>query len=238
MTTPPSGTRAEIINNLIVGLKAGGHWSQLDVFYVFAAHAEDAALLNWRNPATHVPAGVSSPTFTADEGFAGDGAASYVRTNYTPSTEAVSYAQDNASMWAWCRTNAAAANTAICGGGNSGNLNLINPRNASDLMSYVINDNTASTVSNTDSTGFFGVTRSVATTQEAWKNGASLGSAAVTSVGLPAREQYICCYNLGGTASAFTTRQIAGAAWGASLAGLESVFYSRLLTYMQAVGAA
>ena len=102
-------------------------------------------------------------------------------------------------------------------------------------MTIRVNDATSGSVAMTDSTGFFGATRAIASTKKAWKNGIQQGSDfAVASTGLPTQEAWIC----GASAANFGFRQIAAAAWGSSLAGKESGFYNAVLAYMQAVGAA
>lgn len=78
MTVAPSRSRQLAINRLIGRLIAAGLWQHaaFDGFYVFAAHDAQAARLNWF--AANAASAVSSPTFTVDQGYAGDGAAAYL----------------------------------------------------------------------------------------------------------------------------------------------------------------
>ena len=103
-TTPATMARQQLINTLVVALKAGGTssiWSNSDVIYVLAAADSQAALINWRNPGTFNATAVNSPTHKVDRGFTGDGASSRVDTGWTPSTNGIKYIRDNASAWAW-----------------------------------------------------------------------------------------------------------------------------------------
>jgi hypothetical protein len=88
--TLPSAGQQTLQNQLVVDLKDGGIWAKLDTFYAFATDGDsDYATLNWKTPASFQATKVSSPTFTSNEGFNGDGAASYLTTNYDLATNGV-----------------------------------------------------------------------------------------------------------------------------------------------------
>lgn len=65
MTTQPDATRKGHINTLIASLKAEGIWSKLDCFFMFAAHDQQAAYLDWIADRTAVNVG-TGPNFTAN----------------------------------------------------------------------------------------------------------------------------------------------------------------------------
>lgn len=234
MTTPPTTARKAQINTLILALKAAGVWSLLDVFYVLAAADSQAARLNWKTPGTFDAVAVSSPSFTADRGYTGDGSTSRLRTQFTPSVNGVNYTQNDAAAWLWNLTE---------GQDNTGQElgNAVTPRtftrirNTSNQAIMAVNSgSTSTTVANSTALGFFGSQRVSGTTVNVFKNGASLGTSAPGAAAITATEQWIC----GANSTVFSARQIAAASWGASLAGKEAAFYSALLTYMQSVGAA
>jgi hypothetical protein len=235
MTSAPDAPRKGHTNALIKGLKTDGIWSLLDILYVTAAHDAQAAGLNWKTPASFSLIAVNSPTFTADRGYAGNGTTARLRTQFTPSTNGVNVTQDSGSLWLWVRSNAQGAHEA----GNTGAspFMLLNPRDATDVTRFSVNDGAASFTggTHTDSAKFWGASRAASGTKKLWRNGVQFGSdVSVTSTGLSSIEQWIC----GANATNFGTRQISAAAWGSALTGLESALYNRLLTYMQAVGAA
>lgn len=234
MTTPPSSLRARQINALIRNLIVAGIWSRLDLLYVLAAHSSQAALLNWKNPGTFTAIEVNSPTFTVDRGYTGDGATSRLRTQFVPSTNGVSFTQDNASIWAWSLTDAAASIVDVGNSSGAPSSHVIT-RSATGNLVVRLTDATNGTTANAASLGLHGGSRASSTTRKNWKNGAQLGAdISVTSTGLPTQEQWICA----GNATSFSTKQIAMAAWAASLTGLEAAFYNAMLPYMQGVGAA
>jgi hypothetical protein len=233
MTVPPSNTRRALINTAILGLKSSGVWDNLDVLYVLAAHDSQAALLNWKSPGNFTAIAVNSPTFTIDKGYTGDGSTSRLRTQYTPSTNGVKFTQNDASVWAWSLTDGQGASRDI--GNASGVQSTFVIRSALDQISIIVNDGTGSAQSNSTATGLIGASRVSSTVKRAWRNGAQIGTdASVTSTGVPSSEQWIC----GANSTAFSSRQFALAAWGASLTGKESAFYTTMLAYLQGVGAA
>jgi hypothetical protein len=73
MTTQPSNGRKVLIDNLITDLMDAGVWDKLGVFYVHAAHHEQAGRLNWKNPAFGLLTRVNSMAFAVDGGFTGNG---------------------------------------------------------------------------------------------------------------------------------------------------------------------
>lgn len=68
MSVQPDATRKGLINACIVSLKASGVWAKEDWLVVFAAHDEQAGLLNWKDPSQSFSK-VGLVTFTTDRGF-------------------------------------------------------------------------------------------------------------------------------------------------------------------------
>jgi hypothetical protein len=234
MTSQPDATRKALINGLIAGLKADGIWSQLDLFYITAAHDAQAALLNWKSPGTFDLIAVNSPGFTVDRGYTGDGASSRLRTQYIPSTHAVNLTQNSASAWVWSRTAAAASTTIGDIGNTTGNRISVVARNNVDNQRTWINDTTASDRAVVTGAGLSGTSRTASGVKKLWKDGSQLGADfAVTSTGLPTTEQWV----LGANSGHFSVKEIAAALWGSSLSGLETSLKNRLQTYMTGVGA-
>jgi len=114
--TAPSSAQQTLQNTLVEDLKTAGVWSKLDVFYVFATDGDsDFATLNWKAPSSYQTTKVNSPTFTTDSGFSGDGSSSYLDTNFTISTDAVNYAQNNASTFVYINNDLSQSDSAPYG---------------------------------------------------------------------------------------------------------------------------
>lgn len=104
MVVPPNNFRKANIAQLIQKLYAGGVWAKTDAMWVFAAHDEQAARLNWITPGTYTCTAVNSPTFVTDRSFAGNGSSSYLDTNFAPNTNAVQLTQNSAHYSLYLRT--------------------------------------------------------------------------------------------------------------------------------------
>lgn len=102
MPTQPTAARQVIINATLIALRAAGLLGKLDVLYVCATEVADQSLCNWVDP-TKFHATNNSAVFTANRGWLG-GAGTYIQPNWTPSTDAVNYTLNNASVFAWTPT--------------------------------------------------------------------------------------------------------------------------------------
>jgi hypothetical protein len=95
--TLPSASQQILQNQLVLDLKAGGIWSKLDTFAVFATDGNsDFALIDWKRLSQYTA--VNSPTFTSNEGFQGNGTSSYIDTNYNPLTSGVNFTLNDACI--------------------------------------------------------------------------------------------------------------------------------------------
>jgi hypothetical protein len=95
--TLPSAGQQILQNQLVLDLKAGGIWSKLDTFGVWATDGDsDFALIDWKRLTQYTA--VNSPTFTTNVGFQGNGTSSYIDSNYNASTSGVNYTLSNYSF--------------------------------------------------------------------------------------------------------------------------------------------
>jgi hypothetical protein len=104
--TLPNDSQKIVQNQLVLDLKAGGVWSELDVFYVFATGTgatNTFASLNWKAP-TSYQATLNNPlAFATNNGLTASSTGN-VSTNFIPSTNGVKYILNNASRFAWVHT--------------------------------------------------------------------------------------------------------------------------------------
>lgn len=233
MTTQPSPARKSLINTTIVGLKDAGVWSKLDALYVPAAHDAQAARRNWLADEYNLTA-VSAPTFTVDRGYAGDGTSSYLDTGMNPSTAVgLLQGQDDLSIMLWSLTGGQSNN------GDIGNSNaFISPRTTTNILNLRVNSPSSVTTPNTDATGMFVATRTSSSQVQAYRNGSTFGAILASTSAAPESAAYRVCGRSGAFVSS-SIRQSAAASFGPRLSVQEtSDFYTILLAYMQAVGAA
>ncbi len=234
-TSGLDATHVTAYTSLICGLVSDGVWAKLDALYILATQDSTTAKLNLVQNLYNLTA-VSAPTFTVDRGYTGGGTGSgkYLDTGFEPDIVTANYTLNSAHISVWDRTSRGSAvevQMASEGGGDSTNIATQIGGNA--LMR--INDNPAgSSYANADAQGWFLANRTGASAETGYKNAVSIGTD-TTTAGLP-NANIILLANSG---PAFeTTDQLSMASIGASLSGAQiTAFYSRLQTYMTAVGA-
>jgi hypothetical protein len=130
--TLPSLSQQVKQNKLLKDLKTANVWGNLDVFYMFATDGNNLfATLNWRNPNIAQSTLVNSPTFTQNQGFAGNGTSSYINTNYNPSTfVSPKYLVNDASLGWHKRTTGTISTSRNIVSVASGRINIVNANSA------------------------------------------------------------------------------------------------------------
>jgi hypothetical protein len=236
MTPQPDNARKVVIDTFIRALVSGGIWGSLDALYVFAAHDEQAALLNWVNPGTFDATAVNAPTFTTDRGFTGNGTDSEINSGFNLSTDGTNYVLDSATVFARALNNLAAGVSPLWGTNSGDHYGNGFPRFSGDIT--VFNCNTSGGASNievasSDGRGFWSVTRSASDAQALYLDGSGIGTGSQASATLPNA-------TLRGLRSAttFGAFQIASLGCGAHLdATKQAALASAESAYMEAVGA-
>jgi len=228
MTTEPTYYRKVLINRLIVDLKDAAIWSELDALYLFAAHASQAALLNWKST-SHTA--TTSATFTADRGFLGDGATTYIDTN----CQGPSVADSDHAFGVWLNVDGADAGHGIGGDDTS---YAIRPNGlGSGFYSYSGGAAEQSVVV-ANGLGFSAVTRTAAGSYTMQKDGAQTSKTAAVGGTTSAVDWFVLAANDGGgSPTGFSASRAAAAFIGSGLTtGQLSTMYSALSAYLAAVG--
>lgn len=232
-----SVARKDLIDSLVKYLKADTIWTNLDVLYLFAAEDTGQANANWIGSSyTATRPGSTKPTLARDSGYTGDGSAGYVNLNWAPSS-GTSFTQNSACYGVFVRTNVGEAGF-VTGSGNAGtNFDRFNPRNASNIATYSINESSQPTVSNTDSRGLFAINRSGSSATQLYKNGVSISTNSGASTGRSTVNMLVCAINANGSIANYSTRQISMFFAGASMSAYrQSQFYKRIEWYLNRLG--
>lgn len=235
-STPPTGARKALINTYITSLVSAGIWAKLDALYLFAAADTQGAGLNWVQNLYNCTL-VSSPTFTADRGYTGNGTSAYIDSGFNPaSASSPKYVQNDASVALWSRTSGTST-VSDAGEFDGTDGTSILCRGLTDNTNFRVNNasgiNTVGAV--TDGTGLFSVRRTAPNALKAYRNGVSLGTDGATSTAVNS----LTVKFLTATAATFSSRQLAMGRIGQSLTDAEEVtFYNSTLAYLQGVGAA
>lgn len=240
-TTPPDAARKALINSFVVAEKANGNWAKISALYFLAAADSQAAGINWINPGGTAITPVSSPTFTTDRGYQGNGTSSYLDTGLAANLTAT---QNDVSLGAYVNAGTdAATNTQVMGAQITAPTSTglyLRPRNTGDVISGRVqtsaNINTGSVAT---VMGLSTLDRSVSTTQEGYRNGTQTASVASTSNGVTTTTMFLLASNNSlGAGTGFFNKQVAFAYWGQSLGSTgQANLYTDVLAYLTAVGA-
>ncbi len=236
MTVTPDSTRQSLINTTIVDLKAAGIWSKIDRLHIYAAHDEVNSLRDWKVP-TRGSIRISSPVFTTDRGFAGNGISSRIDTNFNPSGAGQQYTSTSSSVFVWMQY----INTdGIFLGGRMGISDpnyLTLSRDATQKLSIRINTVNANTsTALIGSTKFMSANRS-GITHKIYFNGALDSTHTRNETGLGNYNVPVLAYR-NNVSYTYEEAQVSAVGFGSSLTDAENAsLYAIINAYMTAIGA-
>lgn len=239
-TTGLNATHTNAYRSLINGLVTAGVFSKLDALYMLATQDGATSLLNLVSASFPLTT-TGTITFTADQGYAGNGVDGRLNTGFIPSTAGGNYTLNSAHHSAYVRTSRAAGGasstlgTSTATGSAYSYMETYNTGNARVTM----NDGTFSGVANGNAQGMYVVSRTSNLAIAMRRNqGALFSSGAVASVALPDQQYLICCNNdTGGSPLNFVTDQIAAVSLGGGLTLAESdTLSARINAFMTTLG--
>lgn len=240
-TTPMTTARAKLYQALYASLKNGATsganiLAKLDGLYILAAADAQAARRNLVQDLYSATA-VSSPTFTADRGYTGNGSSSYLETNYNTSSSGGVYAQNSAHAGVWSLTAGALGGAGFGHAVASGFGCAVYPR-FTDNKAYGFLNGTA-TLAGASATvatglGYTCVVRPDASNILLYRDNSQIGTIARASAAM-----LNSTLNVVREGNGYYAGQIAAAHFGAALSlAEEQDLYAAIQTYLQAVGAA
>ncbi|TPL98327.1 SGNH/GDSL hydrolase family protein [Mesorhizobium sp. B2-3-10] len=240
MTAPPTLAQRNRINTLITSLKTAGVWGKLDCLYVMAAPNAQAANLNWISPNfTLTP--VNSPVFTANQGYYGDGASSYLKTGFNPAVGTNNYTLNSASFGVWINVSSTASATLTdIGQFDGSNGSLLRAFSASSFVGSRLNSaSTATTTPTTvtDAKGMTSASRLANGSYTTYRDGSPLAAQSVASSAIASVEFVLGALNTNGTITQYTQRPMSATVIGGGLTGTEvAARDAALATYRTSVG--
>jgi len=236
MSVTPSDARQIIINDLVVQLKDDGNWDKLDTLWVMAAHDSQAGRLDWKDPSGTLLTRINTPTFTADQGYLGDGSTSYLETGWNAQTQSVNFTQNDASFGIYLRTDlsedrndmGALASSPLYRG-------YINSRAFGVSQVFLNTSGSAGSPAISDSLGTISGKRTGASAGDTLQNGVSLGTNTNVSEAIPSLAPYILTRNNGGAPLGFSNKQASMVFYGSG--GINHLtFHNAFNAYMTSLG--
>jgi hypothetical protein len=239
-TSGLDATHQTAYTTMICGLVTDGLWTGIDALYILATDTTTNANLNLKSTSFGLTQ-VGGVSFTADQGYTGNGTTGYSDTGYASSTAGGSYTQNSASFGVYIRNNRTSGFTftAISNDISATGAARWVPNYNTISGNYNINDAGFQDAPATTSQGFWGISRTGASATAAYRNasGTAIQTNTVASTGLSTTSFYI---GAGRTPAAvdFSTDQIAAAFIARGLSSAEWVtLQGRINAYMTTVGA-
>jgi len=203
------------LNTLVSALKTGLSITYLSDYFdfldIFGNQTSESSLFNIVKNQHHPILGAASPTFTAYEGWQGNGSTQYIDLNFNPATEGVNYTLNNGAIGIYSRTDSNGAEADI-GCRDAGNIDVLLIARTSGNAYGRINNTSISQITgaNTNAQGLYIATRNgaLAGNLYLYKNKTSIGTSNADSVSIPSINLWALGRNGNGTLAAPSTRQL------------------------------
>jgi hypothetical protein len=233
--TLPSASQQVKQNQLVLDLKAGGIWSKLDTFGVFATDgSSDFALIDWKRLSQYTA--VNSPTFTTNQGFQGNGTSSYINTNYKPSADAINMTLNSSSFNIYTRIDQSGFTV-----GHGAYLTLsglyINAVQVNGFRSWNNSNSGGNNGIYSGAPSFSATDRNSNTTITHINNGSQIGSILISSSSLANRNILLLASadNTTTGIAEYNNAQISVVSLGASLNTEKTNYYNAINSYMTSI---
>ena len=179
----------------------------------FNGSIDDVSVVEWTNATAY-----NAPTFTAYEGFLGNGTTQYIDCNWNPSTNGVNYTLNSGAFGAYIRTNVI-ENGIDMGCGQLTRFLLLAARYSAILNKLLakVNDNTLAQIANLDSKGMYINSRLNSAGIVAYKNKVGTANAGASTAIPNANLGVLCTIDEDGVVTDRSTKQLAMAFAGAGM---------------------
>lgn len=211
----PSAFYKTAIDILVRRLKQEGVWAILDRLWIFATEYQEHARINLKAPSSPQLTEITSPTWTASEGYAFNGSSSYIETNFIPSSDCEKAILNSASLGVYLRTNVSGADVTDFGATDGSVQSGVYAKWSDNSIMGSVHSTGPSVVSTgTSASGLTGYSRTASNNVNFYRNGTLLGSGSASSSALPTTQMYIGAMNNNGSPLFMSTRQISMAYYG------------------------
>lgn len=236
-TAPPTEARKALIASTIDRLMTVQLWDKLDALFILAAANQQGAQINWKVPFPNVAmTKVGNPVFTVDRGFRGTNSTTGDYLQGPTFFKQPRFTQNNASGFCWVLNNTTGTYPAA---GNEFDGFAINPRTTGNKIDFEIcNGGLNAGPANTDSRGFYALSRTSSSTVKVYKDGNLLNTytSGVDSTAMNTNTLFRFFNN--GTSVGSSDHQVALGGYGMSLSDDNvAALYGIFKDYLTGVGA-
>lgn len=223
---------------LICGLVTDAVWTKYDAVYVLATSDTVSAKLNLVSTSFSLVPN-NSPTFTADQGYTGNGSNAYLETNFNPATAGGNFTQDSAHLASWdIIKNTAAGKLGLSGNLEDGTFvgaSITQSDGGANSQITTINSGGDTPATNVPP-GFLIGNRSGASSRQLYWNGSSSATGSTTSTALVSVSIWLLARHYLTSANQASNEQMAVFTIGGSLSSTDAAnAYARFHTYLQTI---
>ena len=211
-------------NALICGMVADSNWSSLDALYKLATDTTTDAYLNLVSSSYGLTAH-GSGSFSADNGWIGDGSSGYLDTGFTPSTASGNFALSSATVAAYVVNNRIAAHAYENIGGGTAGYVFNESMNGTSVLNGGANTTQATSGAVVTAKGLLTFTLN-GTVQSLLSNAGVVGTNTQTATALGNSSLSIGAFNFGGVYSSYTADTLGYVAFGAGLSNLNALLFN------------
>jgi hypothetical protein len=187
-------------------LRADGNLA-IDYLFLFAQDQQANARISLFNPTLYNATEHNTPTWTANQGYTGNGSNMYLSLNFIDNTNGVNFASNNASMGCYLRQSVGTTNK-INFGTYAGNSTYISATFITGIFYANIQSSTYnSSIGSVGTQGLFTSVRTGSTATQQWVNGLQVKTGTDASTGLNNIQDYVLAGNNGGTPAYYDTNQ-------------------------------
>lgn len=227
--------RKDLLDTLIKNLKTDGIWAKIDRLWLLAAENTASALVDLKGLVSATAVG--PPSFSADDGYTGNGSSHYINTNFSPSANGVNYTTNAGCFGVWDVSTTPATGTIPIGISYFGHLSDATIRYTDSNSYWRVNSSSATLTVAYPGAGLHIANRSDSNNSQLYYNGSSITTTTGAATAALAIPFYVLARNQDSTAIGFSADQIAAVFIAGPLTATEQGnLYTRLRTYMTAVG--
>ena len=178
--------RKDLLDTLIKNLKTDGIWAKIDRLWLLAAENTASALVDLKGLVSATAVG--PPSFSADDGYTGNGSSHYINTNFSPSANGVNYTTNAGCFGVWDVSTTPATGTIPIGISYFGHLSDATIRYTDSNSYWRVNSSSATLTVAYPGAGLHIANRSDSNNSQLYYNGSSITTttgAATAALAIP-----------------------------------------------------
>lgn len=236
LSTYPAPATVYAVNPFIQAEKNNGNWDLVDRYWLLAQDIQNNTYVDLKNPGSSVRlSSVNLPTFTANQGFTGNGSNMYLNTAYS-NTTTVNYTYTLSSYGFWQRNSVTEVAIDMgCSNGATEFCQIASGHTTAGFLERLNSDATFVNLANTSSIGLFVAQRSGATNSSGYYNGALYMTGANAATATPSFPFYILTGDASGSVANPSTAQLSFAFIGSGNIN-QANLYSDVLILKNKIG--